>query len=123
MRIKRLDCPSWVQNGSDPAMDTLYSRFTPVAPRFFRDGYYLIGSVVLIEFNGMAWQIESESSVRAFKWDLEDAEYEGVNILSREQSKAIRSLIKVGLESDHQFHLLQLDCGKRKMALENLRWR
>jgi hypothetical protein len=123
MRIKRLDCPAWVQSGSELAIDTLISRFSPVQPRFFRDGYYLIGSVVLIEFNGQAWQVESESSVRAFKWALEDAEHEGVNILSREQSQAIFNLRKVGLASDYQFHLLQRDFTKRKMALENLRWR
>lgn len=89
--------------------------FDEIEPVFRRDGYYLIDNkYVVVEYQGFAWRCKDEqNSVRAFRWELEDAEYEGINILSKEQSDAIYTLMKTNLASEMQEYIFRRDYGKR----------
>lgn len=124
MKIKRLDPPAWVENYfSDRNDESIVHSFISVEPRFHRNGYYLVDGTVLIEYNGTAMCSKTEGSVRAFKRDFQEAEYEGINILSRDQRLAIWTLFKTGLVTDAQFSLAQNDYSRRKLNLENLKWK
>lgn len=134
MKIKRLDCPLFVEElHSDyewaDDYDTIHMRseYTRVFPMFHSNGYYLVNGVVRYEYNGEAWEPKNQKSARElFDYELQEAEYKDVNILSKEQSNAIQTLVKIGLATDEQFRLFQEDYSKRARALDtfkfNKRW-
>lgn len=117
MKIKVLECPLWVQNNlnSENSFDCLKIEFDEIEPLFHRDGYYLIDNkYVVVEYQGFAWKCkDAQNSVRAFRWELEDAEYEDINILSKEQSDAIYTLMKTNLASEMQRHIFARDYAKK----------
>lgn len=125
MKIKRLDCPFFVRElhssydietslYDEEYLELLKSYYHKVEPLFHSDGYYLVNGIVRFEYQGEAWIPKKQESARiAFDWDFEEAEFEAVNILSHEQSKAIKTLLKVGLATDEQFRLFQRDYSKR----------
>ena len=117
MKIKVLECPLWVQNEFilEKSFSCLKVEFDKIEPLFHRDGYYLIDNkYVVVEYQGFAWKCkDTQNSVRAFRWELEDAEYEDINILSKEQSDAIYTLMKTNLASEMQRHIFARDYAKR----------
>lgn len=119
IKIKVLECPLWIQGD-----DNLHYSFDEIEPLFNRNGHYLINNKnVIIEYNGKAWQSKDHKShVKAFYWELEDAEHGGINILSKNESDAIYTLMKVGLATKEQEYLYRKDYSNRKRKLENLQW-
>ena len=113
MKIKVLECPLWVKHAYTSSH--IKMEFDEIEPVFRRDGYYLIDNkYVVVEYQGFAWRCKNEqNSVRAFRWELEDAEYKGINILSKEQSDAIYTLMKINLASEMQEDIFRRDYGKR----------
>lgn len=132
MKIKVLECPLWVKHEFKREFSTgcLTWECDEIEPIFHRDGYYLIDNkYVVFEYQGTAWRCKDneEGSVRAFRWELEDAEYDDINMLSKEQSDAILTLMKVDLASEKQKHLFrrhyaQKDSKKFRFELKK-RWR
>lgn len=118
MKIKVLECPLWVKHEFilDKSFSCLKVEFDEIEPLFHRDGYYLIdNNYVVVEYAGFAWKCRDEqNSVRSFRWELEDAEYEDINILSKEQSDAIYILMKTNLESEMQRNIFRRDYGKKQ---------
>lgn len=135
MNIKRLECPYFVRklHSSYEFKDSLIGRnkislmlshYEQVEPLFHSDGYYLVNGVVRFEYQGEAFVPKRQEIARkVFDYELKYAEYEDVNILSYEQSKAIETLRKVGLATDEQFRLLQNDYSKRQRTRENMKWK
>jgi hypothetical protein len=125
MKIKVLELPLWVSNNldMDRSSGTLEVGFNEIEPLFNRDGYYLIDNkYIVIEYAGRAWERKNEeSSVRAFYWELEDAEYEGINILSKAESDAIYTLMKIKLASEKQISIFQRDYSRRAKNLRRKR--
>lgn len=117
VKIKVLKCPLWIRNGRYPI--SFKFEFDEIEPLFRRDGYYLINNKhVIIEYQGTAWKSKNdELSVRTFYWEFERAEYEGINILSKEQSDAIYTLMKIKLESVNQRDLFQKDFSKKSSKI------
>ena len=117
MKIKVLECPLWVQNEFilEKSFSRLKKGFDKIEPLFHRDGYYLIDNkYVVVEYQGFAWKCkDAQNSVRAFRWELEDAEYEDINILSKEQSDAIYTLMKTNLASEMQRSIFARDYAKK----------
>jgi hypothetical protein len=131
MKIKVLECPLWVQHKfiEGYSSDALVWNCDEIEPMFHRDGYYLIDNkYVVIEYNNRAWRCkDDESSKRAFCWELEDAEYDDINMLSKEQSDAILTLMKIGLASEKQRHMFGRHLSQKsskKFGLElKQRWK
>lgn len=125
MKIKRLDCPPFVEelhssydveNSRYDAeyLELMRNDYEKAEPLFHSDGYYLVSGVVRFEYQGEAFIPKRQKAARfAFNYDFEKAEFEDVNILSQDQSRAIETLMKVGLATDEQFRLLQRDYSKR----------
>lgn len=134
MNIKRLDCPYFVRklHSSYEFKDSLIGRnkislmlshYDKVEPLFHSDGYYLVDGVVRFEYQGEAFVPKRQDCARdVFDWDFQRAEYEDVNILSYEQSKAIETLRKVGLATDEQVRLLGRDYTNRHHIRQRLKW-
>lgn len=129
MKIKRLDCPHYAEelhssyDECDDDTVSLRSDYTRVFPMFHSDGTYLVNGVVRYEYKGEAWEPKNQELARGvFDYDMEDAEYKGVNILSKEQSDAIQTLVKVGLATDEQFRLFQRDYSKRVRARDTFKF-
>jgi hypothetical protein len=127
MKIKVLELPLWVSNDLDMdcSSGTLDREFDKIEPLFNRDGYYLINNkYIVIECTGRAWECKNqEGSVRAFYWELEDAEYEGINILSKAESDAIYTLMKIKLASEKQISIFRRDYSRRANNLTMKRMR
>jgi hypothetical protein len=113
MKLKVLECPLWVKFEFDEehCSGVLRKEFDNIEPLFYRDGYYLLrNKYVLIEYQGTAWICkEDKYPARAFRWELEDAEYDDINLLSKEQSDAIFTLMKHDLASEKQENLFFRD--------------
>ena len=128
MKIKVLECPIWVQLNDDYAEENLKHSFTEIKPLFNRNGYYFVENYkgiyrsIIIEYNGKAYSNNEEKSIEAFYWELGESEYEGINILSKEQSDAIKTLMKVNLTSKEQEAIYREDYSKRYRKLSNFRW-
>jgi hypothetical protein len=114
-----------VQTDDDWKKESLEYGFDEIVPVFNRDGWYLISNKrVIIEYNGKAWtHKKQEGSIQSFHWELGQVEYEGVNILSKDQSDAIFTLMKVGLATEYQRNLYREDYGRRHRKLESYRWK
>jgi hypothetical protein len=117
MKIKVLECPLWIKHKFSSRYSSSYLKFEfdEIEPLFHRDGYYLIDNkYVVVEYQGFAWKCkDTQNSVRAFRWELEDAEYEDINILSKEQSDAIFTLMKINLASEMQKNIFGRDYTKK----------
>ena len=117
MKIKVLECPLWVKHEFKREFSTgsLTWNCDEIEPIFHRNGYYLIDNkYVVIEYQGTAWKCkDDENSKRAFRWELEDAEYDDINMLSKEQSDAILTLMKIKLASERQLHLFRRDLSQK----------
>lgn len=134
MKIKRLECPFFVRelhssyDENDewyfgPDVELMRSDYYKVEPLFHSDGYYLVDGVVRFEYRGEAFVPKRQESARdLFDYELEGAEYEDVNILSYEQSKAIETLRKVGLATDEQVRLWGRDYSNRQCTRQKLKW-
>lgn len=127
MKIKVLELPLWVSNDLDMdwSSGTLEREFDKIKPLFNRDGYYLIDNkYIVIECTGRAWKCKNqEGSVQAFYWELEDAEYRGINILSKAESDAIYTLMKIKLASENQISIFRRDYSRRANNLRMKRMR
>ena len=125
MKIKVLECPLWVQSDDNYNEEILHYSFDEIEPLFNRNGHYLINNKnVIIEYRGRAWKSKNQKgSVEAFYWELEDVVYDGINILSKTESDAIFTLMKVGLANKEQEYLYRKDYSNRKRKLENYQWR
>lgn len=118
MKIKVLECPLWVKHEFIREFSTgcLTRECDEIDPLFHRDGYYLIDNqYVVIEYQGTAWRCkDDEGSKRAFLRELEDAEYDDINMLTKEQSDAILTLMKIKLASERQFYLFSRDLSQKE---------
>ena len=128
MKIKVLECPIWVQLNDEYTKKNLEYSFTEIKPLFNRNGYYFVENYkgiyrsIIVEYNGKAYSNNEEKSIEVFYWELEKSEYEGINILSKEQSDAIKTLMKINLASKEQKAIYREDYSKRYRKLYNFRW-
>jgi len=117
MKIKVLECPLWVklERNQEYSTGCLEWSFDPIDPLFHRDGYYLIDNeYVVIECQGTAWKCKNNAnSKRAFLWELEDAEFDDINMLSKKQSDAISTLLKCNLATVKQEHVFDRDLRQK----------
>lgn len=118
LKVKVLECPKWLRIDMPPFKRDLANNYLEVEPIFNRDGRYLVSrgcfEQVIYEHDDKAWIHKNQpESVRIFKEDLNWAEYQKVNILTRDQSKAIAVLIKTGLVSEPQLTVYRKDSIRR----------
>ena len=128
MKIKVLECPIWVQLNDEYAKKNLEYSFNEIEPLFNRNGYYFVENYkgiyrsIIVEYNGKAYSNNEDKSIELFYWELEKSEYEEINILSKEQSDAIKTLMKINLASKEQKAIYREDYSKRYHKLYNFRW-
>ena len=133
MKIKRLDCPKFVKKLYSSYLKNLpisesaginnlrvalnasrRDEVNSVKAKFHSDGWYLVNGVVRYEYNKEAWEpVDQEYAIKAFNIRLKQLLHGDVNILSKEESNAIQTLIKTGLASDKQIQLFQRDKYQR----------
>jgi hypothetical protein len=113
--IKVLECPKWIKVEHRNRKSTLENDFIEIEPFFYREGRYLLKSNdVVIEYDGRAWISKNhKESLKQFHKDLNYSQYKGVNILSREQSKAIEVLLRINLASEKQKEIYSVDASRK----------